>query len=365
MECKRCYMNTSIADVELDENGVCNFCKLHDSIEKDAKAYNWPAKLEKIRKQKGKYHCLLGISGGLDSSVLLYYTVKVWGLNPLVIHFDNHWNSSEANHNIEVMIRAMNVDFIRYYVNYKEYNDLNLCFLLASVSDADIPNDMAMAELMLRTANKYKIKYIFNGHNYKTEGSSPLSWSYMDAKYLQSVYKVHNQGKELKSFPLLTFWRQLYYSLTGLKRENPLYHVDLDMQKEKERLMKDYGWKEYGGKHAENIYTEFIGSYYLPVKFGIDKRITYNSALVRSGKMPKTKIYYLPLPNYDVTKIDLICQRLGISRQYLDDVIMKAPWNTFEDYETYHKMFRRYKALFYILVRLHLLPRTFYIKYCR
>lgn len=359
-------MTTAIADVVIGKSGQCNFCDLHDSLEKSSKLYPFfTEKLPKIKKQKSKYHCLLGISGGLDSSVLLYYTVKVWGLNPLVIHFDNGWNCREANENIDIMAKAMNVDFIRYHINKQEYDDLCLSFLLASVSDADIANDMAMAELMLRTASQYKIKYIFNGHNFRTEGSSPLSWSYMDAKYLESVYAKYNEGKKLKSFPLLTFWKQLYYTFTGIKRENPLYHLNPNMQEEKKRLIDKFGWREYGGKHAENIYTEFIGSYYLPVKFGIDKRITYNSALIRSGQMPKTKVYFSPLPQFDVSKIDLVCRGLGIKREYFDNVIMKAEWNTFEDFETYHKMFKRYKWFFYILSRLHLIPPTFYIKYCR
>jgi 3'-phosphoadenosine 5'-phosphosulfate sulfotransferase (PAPS reductase)/FAD synthetase len=356
-------MDTSITDVTLSEK-QCNFCDLHDSLEKSSKEYDWTARLKKIR--KGKYNCLIGISGGLDSSLLLEYTVKKWKLNPLVIHFDNGWNVPEANHNIETMVNALNVDFIRYSLNREEYDELCLCFLLASVSDADIPNDMAMAEMMLRTAKQYGIKYIFNGHNFRTEGSSPLSWSYMDAKYIQSVYEKHNGGKKLKSFPLLTFWKQLYYTaFCGIRQERPFYYMNIDEETEKQRLIKEYGWQDYGGKHGENIYTDFIGSYYLPVKFGIDKRITYNSALIRSGKMVKTQYLFKVLPKFDTLTIDFVCARLGITRDYFDREIMLAPMSTFEDYKTYHKMFKRYKWFFYVLTRMHLLPQTFYIKYCR
>jgi hypothetical protein len=286
-------------------------------------------------------------------------------LHPLVIHFDNGWNCQEADDNIKIMVDAMNVDFIRYSINRREYDDLCLSFLLASVSDADIPNDMAMSEMMLRTAKQYKIKYIFNGHNFRTEGSTPLAWSYMDAMYIQSVYAVHNEGAKLKNYPLLTFWKQLYYIVCDIKQLRPFYYTDVDEQAEKARMIKQYGWRDYGGKHAENIYTEFIGNYYLPVKFGIDKRVVYNSALIRSGKMIKVERYFDAPVAFDVRKVDYVCARLGITREYFDNVIMKAPWSTFENYKTYHKLFKRCRWLFYCLTRLHLLPRTFYIKYCK
>lgn len=363
-ECKRCLMTTAIADVIVGEK-QCNFCDMHDSLDKSSKNFDWNKRLEKIRKAGKKYDCLIGISGGLDSSLLLEYTVKKWKLNPLVIHFDNGWNCPESKNNMDAMLNALNVDSIFYRLNRQEYDDLCLSFLLASVSDADIPNDMAMGEMMLRTAKQYGIKYIFNGHNFRTEGSSPLSWSYMDAEYIQSVYEKHN-NKKLKSYPLLTFWKQLYYTaICGIRQERPFYYMDVDYQSEKQRLIKEYGWQDYGAKHGENIYTEFIGSYYLPVKFGIDKRITYNSALIRSGKMVRTVRYFDELPAFDTRKIDMVCRRLGITRKFFESEIMPAKWNTFEDYKTYHKMFKRYKWLFYVLTRLHLLPSTFFIKYCK
>jgi hypothetical protein len=365
MECPRCLFTTSIACVEIGENNQCNYCDIHDELEKQSKMYDWNKQLDKIRSHKGKYNCLIGISGGLDSSILLEYAVKRWGLTPLVIHFDNGWNVPEANNNIKVLVEKLNVDFIRYEINRNEYDSLCLAFLLASVCDADIPNDMAMGEMMLRTAHQYGIKYILNGHNFRTEGSSPVSWSYMDAKYIESVYTKHNNGAKIRNYPLLTFWKQLYYTvICGIKQERPFYYLDVNEQEEKQRLAYTYNWQDYGGKHAENIYTAFIGNYYLPVKFGIDKRLTYNSALIRSGKIAKTVKLWDPMPPFDSRIINQVCERLGISRRYFDDIIMSEKWNTFEDYNTYHKMFKRYKPLFYVLMRMHLLPFTFYKKYC-
>jgi hypothetical protein len=357
-ECKRCLFTEPV--VILDENGICNLCHLHDDLEKSSKAFDWPKELHKIKSQKRKYHCLIGISGGLDSSVLLDYALSL-GLNPLVIHFDNSWNTEEANFNIDLLTK--NVDFIRYHLNQKEYDTLCRKFLWASVSDADIPNDMAMAEIMFKAAKDYDIKYIFNGHNFRTEGSSPLCWSYMDAKYIQSAWNQWKPAPEkLKSFPLLTFWKQLYYIvICGIKQVRPFYYLDMDMDKEKEKLIAK-GWKDYGPKHAENIYTEFIGSYYLPLKFGIDKGITYKSALIRSGKLTKDN---LPKSEpYDIKKVDLILQILGISKPAFNQIMLDTH-RTYKDFDTYHSMFKKWKWFFWVLMKTGFIPQTFYAKYVR
>jgi hypothetical protein len=264
---------------------------------------------------------------------------------------------------MENLIRYAGVDFIRYYVNQTEYDDLCLSFLLAGVSDADIPNDMAMGEMMLRTCKQYGIKYIFNGHNFRTEGSSPLTWSYMDAKYIESVWKKYNPEKELKSFPLLTFWKQLYYiAICGIKQIRPFYYVEPDLMKEKYNLVERYKWKDYGNKHTENIYTDFIGSYYLPIRFGIDKTITYHSALIRSGKMFKYEMLQETYQLFDDNKINYVLMRLGINREVFEG-ILKSPKKTYKDFQTYHSMFKKWKWLFWILTKLGFLPYTFYKKY--
>jgi len=213
---------------------------------------------------------------------------------------------------------------------------------------------------MMRTADLYKIKYILNGHNFRTEGSSPLAWTYMDARYLQSVYMKFT-GRKLK-MNLLTFKKQLWYVLKGIKHIRPMYYNPVNMMEEKSRLIKEYGWKDYGDKHAENIYTQFIGSYYLPVKFGIDKRVTYYSAMIRTGIIPNFKKLSDPLPPFNVNYIKLICARLGIE-EALFNQIMKTPRNYFTDFGTYHHLFKKYKLLLWLGVKLNLIPYTFYKKY--
>lgn len=361
MKCKRCLFEEPT--IILDNNGICNLCHLHDELERSSKTFDWQKQLSKIKKQKGKYHCLIGISGGLDSSILLDYAIS-WGLNPLVIHFDNGWNTSEADFNILQMVRETGVDFIRYHINQGEYDDLCLSFLMAGVPDADIPNDMAMGEMMLRTCKQYGIKYIFNGHNFRTEGSSPLTWSYMDAKYIESVWQKYNPKRKL-TYPLLTFWKQLYYVvICGIKQVRPFYYVIPDINDERSQLMRKYKWRDYGGKHTENIYTDFIGSYYLPVRFGIDKTVTYHSALIRDGKMSRYEMLQESIPLFDDLKINYIIRRLGITRETFDD-IMKSPRRTHKDFKTYHSMFKDWKILFWFLMKFGFLPQTFYTKYCK
>ena len=359
MECKRCLLTTDIPDLTLNEAGICNFCELHDRIEAESAKFDFDRFLARLRKTKNKYHCLIGISGGFDSSLMLHYAVKVWGLNPLVIHFDNGYNEPKADKNMMNMVKALGVDFIRYHLNQAEYDDICRAFILAGVSDADIPNDMAMAELMYRAAHQYGIKWIFNGHNYRTEGTSPLSWSYMDARYLKSV--ADRFGGGVKTFPLLTFWKQLYYALIGIRNIRPFYYMDIDRAKEEEMLVRTYDWQWYGGKHAENIYTNFVGSYLLPRRFGIDKRVLYVSALVRSGEIDKEfGRSLLEIPPSIPPSFDSINERLD-----MNVAAVYPARRTHYDFDTYHSKFRKWKPVFWVLMKLRVFPRTFVDKYCK
>lgn len=358
MECKRCLLTTEIPDLKLNDNGVCNFCELHDQIESASAKFDFDGFLYKLRKTKNKYHCLIGISGGFDSSLMLHHAIKTWGLNPLVIHFDNGYNEPKADGNMMKMVTALGVDFIRYHLNQKEYDDICRSFLLAGVSDADIPNDMAMAYLMYRAADQYGIKWIFNGHNYRTEGSSPLSWSYMDSKYIESVAKRYGGG--VKSFPLLTFWKQMYYALIGIRNIRPFYYIDVDVYRDMEMLVRTYGWEYYGGKHAENIYTNFVGSFLLPRNFGIDKRILYVSARIRSGEITKDEGRTIMAQGVNLPDFDAINKRIGMNVALVD-----APRHNHYDFETYHGKFRKWKIVFWLLVQLKVFPKTFFWKYCR
>lgn len=353
-ECPRCLFTEDIAKISEKQ---CEYCDLHDELQSKAIPFDLNGVLHKIRKagRSSKYDCIMGISGGLDSSTLLYTAVRYWGLKPLVIHFDNNWNAPEAIHNMTMLIQKLGVDAIVYHVNKQEYDKLNESFLYAGVPDADIPNDIAMTKLMYDTAHKYGIKYILNGHDFRTEGSTPKGWTYMDAKYIQSVYKDYT-GKELINYPLFTFWDQIYYAWKGIKQVRP-FHYGFDRETMEHEMKKLIRWEDYGGKHCENLYTEFVGSWLLPNKFGIDKRIVYLSAQVRSGKLNKkqAKELFAVKSEFDLSK-------LGDAEETLLK-LTNLRKNPREKYSRYN--FKAYRPLIWILAKLNVVPHTFYVKYCK
>ena len=352
-ECPRCLFDETIAEIGEHQ---CEYCDLHDQLESQANPQDLKNVIDAVKKagKDKKYDCIMGISGGQDSSVLLYTAVKYWNLNPLVIHFDNHWNAPEAIHNMKQLILKLNVDSINFTVNKAEYDRLNDAFLSAGVPDADIPNDIAMTKLMYDTAYKNGIKYILNGHDFRTEGSTPKGWTYMDAKYIESVYNKYT-GLKLMNYPLFTFKDQLFYAAIGIKNIRPFhYNFDRDtMESEMKRLIN---WQDYGGKHCENVYTEFVGSFLLPEKFNIDKRIVYLSAQVRSGKLTKeeAKEKLAVKSKFDFAKLGTSAERMLR--------LFNMRLGSRDNFDKYN--FKKYKYIMLLLVKLKVIPYTFYIKYC-
>lgn len=348
--CPRCLFDSDIAHIG---EAQCEYCDLHDALEKQANPKDLDPLLDKIRKQKGEYNCIIGISGGLDSSTLLFAAVELWNLRPLVIHFDNGWNNKIATQNMTRLIDRLGVNAITYKVDKLEYNLLNDAFLKASVPDADIPNDIAMTKLIYMAADQYGIKYILNGHDFRTEGSTPRDWTYMDAKYIQSVYRAHTD-LNLKHYPLFTFKDQIIYALKGIKQIRP-FHYGFDRERIERLMVQHCGWLSYGSKHCENIYTEFVGAYLLPHKFNIDKRRVYLSARVRSGQLTKGEALAVlsNLPTFDFNKFGEESARI------MD--LTKGPIQDRSKFEKYN--FKRWKFVIWILAKMKIVPFTFYKKY--
>jgi hypothetical protein len=343
--CNRCLFTSEIAKIS-EVNGQCEYCDIHDELEKQSNIHKLPNELLKVSQSGDKYNCLIGISGGLDSSTLLYLAVKEWGLKPLVIHFDNNYNTTIANQNMDNLIKTLNVDAIIYRVNKKEYDDLNTAFRYAGTPDADIPNDIAMTKLMYETADKYGIKYILNGHDFREEGSTPRQWTYMDAEYIRSVYRWM-WNKELTNYPLFTFKDQIYYTLKGIKQLRP-FHYGFDRKKSENEMIKLCDWKSYGAKHCENHYTAFVGCDLLPNKFGIDKRIVYLSAKVRSNIITKDEAYK------ELTKALPFEKSIW---KYTNEVRDRSFFKRYN--------FKRYRPLIWVLMKLKVLPYTFFVKYAK
>ena len=341
---------------KIHDDGVCEYCKLQDKLA--SQAINFDCVLSKVKKAgKGKkYDCLMGISGGADSSVLLYLAVKVWGLRPLVIHLDNRWNLDIAQNNMKVITDYLSVPLIVYYPDKQEYDQLNNSFLMAGVPDADIPNDIAMTKLSYETAAKNGIKYLLLGHDLRREGSTPAKWTYMDAKYIQSVYRYWT-GKELKNYPLFTFWDQIKYAFKGIKQVRPFHFGDFDRAKVLAHL-RAIGWKDYEAKHCENINTEYVGSYLLPKKFNIDKREVYLSAEIRSGLLtkPEARIKLAKEVTFDLDK-------LGHRRDEILSMVERSGIGSRDEYPRYN--FRRWKVVIWLLAMFKVVPYTFYKKYAQ
>lgn len=349
VDCNVCLMTSEIC--EINKTNICEFCLMHEELLK--KNIDFNIVLNEIYLQEGKYNCVMGISGGLDSSTLLYAAVKKWNLKPLVIHFNNHWNTETATKNIKKLIQKLNVDLIEYYVNKQEYDNINKAFLMAGIPDCDIANDIAMTKLLYETAEKYNIKYILNGHCFKTEGSTPIKWTYMDAKYVESVYKKF-YNKELTNFPLFKFSDQIHYSNLKIKQIRPFHYQNINRFELDEEMKVFVDFESYGWKHGENIYTDFIGSYLLPKKFNIDKRIVYLSARIRTGLLSKKEAQNILNcePSFDINLI---------GDEYLD--LVDSPISSREEYDSYN--FKEANWLIYYLCLLGTLPYTFYIKYSK
>jgi len=354
-QCNTCLFDETIAKIY--DDGECEYCKLQTQLREQARE-PWVHVLDRIRKKgKGKqYDCLVGISGGEDSSVLLYLTVKVWGLRPLVIHFNNRTNRPEANNNIKVLTERLSVNFIEYFLDKNEYDNLTDSLLKAGVPDCDIANDVCMSKMMYTAAKDNGIKYILNGHSFREEGSSPKAWSVIDYTYLNSVYRRWN-GKDLVNYPLLTVWDQIWGAIIGLKQVRPYHYADHG-RAEVLRIIKSWGWKDYGGKHNENIYTAFIGGYVLPKKFNIDKRRTYLSAHIREGKMNKEFARQI-LSEEAIFNLD----DLGDRKDHLLHLVNSSPIRPRADYKMTN--FKRLKPIFWLLMKFKVLPTTAYAKYCK
>lgn len=353
-ECITCLFTEDFAKIH--DDGECEYCKLQQRLADQAKDFD--KVLAKVKRAgKGKqFDCLMGVSGGADSSVLLYLAVRRWGLRPLVIHFDNGWNLPLADANMKLVTEYLSVPLIKVYPDKQEYDKLNEAFLVAGTPDADIPNDIAMTKLSYQIAAQHNIKYLLLGHDLRREGNTPAKWTYMDARYIQSVYRSYT-GLELKNYPLFTFWDQIRYGFKGIKQVRPFHFGDFGYESVLNHL-RSIGWQDYEAKHCENIYTEFVGSYLLPQKFNIDKRKVYLSAQIRSGLISKeaAKEKMKSGVVFDTNK-------LGKMKDYILTLADKSPVNPREKFDRYN--FKKWKFVIWLLAVFKVVPFSFYAKYTK
>lgn len=371
MQCKKCILTDDIEDVTLDEDGVCNFCRIYEDLCKQYpggdEGFEELRKIaETIRKKqrKSKYDVVIGYSGGADSSYLIH-VAHLLGLRILAVHYDNGWNGKIAEENMKNLHKFIPFDSVRWKFKKELVDDINRAFLLSGSQDCDISYDMAATSVLYEIANKFNVKYILNGHNFRTEGVCPLSWCYMDARYVKDVHKKYGRiPNATKCMPNLWLRKWLYWIvIKRIKHIRPLYHIDVKKEAMIELLGKLYDFRWYGGHHLDNEYTAFLSNIMFPHKFGTDRRIIELAAFVRSGNMTRENAIKKMYQNVPINKklVDRVENELQISINWL----LITPNNkTHYDFKTYHNTFIIFKWFFWICSAFKLVPWTFYSKYC-
>ena len=371
MVCTRCLYNDSIPNIIFDKNGVCNFCKQNEELEKEYPIGDeGQLKLVKIidqikhRGKNNRYDCIIGVSGGCDSSYMLY-RAKEFGLKPLAVNFDNGWGEEIADKNLAIMTNKLNIDFLQIKVDKNELDDMFRSFMLASVPEIDAPSDIGLATALYIAAEAFNIKYIFDGHSFRTESISPPGYFYFDGKYVSGIHSLFGKIKS-NTFPNMKLIPFLKWMLVKrIKRIRPIYYMDYDKELTKKFLIKEFGWNWYGGHHHENRFTIFCNRYYMPRKFGLDVRVLEYSALVRSGQLSREeaiKRIAEPLPKCEEI-IEEVKNRFKFSDTEFKNIMEDTP-KSYKSFKTYKDTFRRLRPLFWVGYKMELIPKSFYVKFC-
>lgn len=346
--CKNCVMDTSDSKIVFDDNGVCEWCNDY----KNNILPNWQSQLEdsdllkrtaeqiKNKTRGCKYDCIIGLSGGVDSSYLCYVAKELMGLNPLVYVVDTGWNLNVAVENIEKIVKKLDLDMYTEVVDWSEMRDFQLAFFKSQVPYQDMPQDHVIFAGLYNYAVKNKIKYVLTGANNATECiRPPIEWVYMnDLPFIKDIQKKFGTRK-LKNIPMcgLLKYRIYYPVFKGMKRVAPLNMVDYDKEKAKKFLQEQFGWQPYENKHYENVFTRFYEGYYLPHKFGYDKRKVYFSNEILTGSMTREQaLEELKQPPYSEKTMledkEYIAKKLGISVDEFDKII-DGENKTYRDYK--------------------------------
>ncbi|MGN6514706.1 MAG: N-acetyl sugar amidotransferase [Rhizomicrobium sp.] len=347
--CTRCIMDTTDPEITFDEHGVCNHCRSYDvNIGKYVKRgpEGW-AEMEELAntiKAEGKgkrYDCIIGLSGGVDSTYVAYLVVKKLGLRPLAIHLDNGWNTEIAVRNIENVVNILGIDLYTEVLNWDEFRSLQAAFVRAGVPDCEIPTDHAITATLYRIAIENGVRFIMGGSNYATEQMVPRTWSdgHSDWRYIRTVAKKFSD-KPLKTYPHYTFFDYAIY-WPQIKRMEMVYllnHIDYNKFEAIEIAKKELGWVSYGDKHHESLYTRFYQTQFLPRKFGADKRRPHLSCLINDHRMTRDEALAAiqkPPIDEELAKIDreFVLKKLGIKPEEYQQIMDKPPV-TLWDYDT-------------------------------
>lgn len=357
--CTRCVLDTrDYAELDFDARGVCNVCRTYDDLHRRTVTtgseghQQIEVMLAEIKASgRGRPHdCLIGISGGVDSTYLAYLA-KQWGLRPLVLHVDNGWDAELAVSNIEQIVRRLGFELYTHVVDWSEMRDLQLAFFKASVVDIDIPTDNTYIASIYMVARKFGIKHVLTGHNTVTEGWLPPNFNHYKYDML-NVRAIHRQfGRTpLKTLPLIGPLGLWYNSkVLRIRTHSPLNAVRYDKAEAKQIIRDELGWRDYGSKHFENLFTRFYQGYILPEKFGIDKRRAHVSTLVCSGQLSRDQaLRELEQPRYDEATYrsdrEYFIKKLGLTEAEFG-AYMRYPPVAHTAYPSYLTWFRRARPM--------------------
>lgn len=357
--CSRCVMDTTDPDIRFYQDGRCSCCRHYDEVcVKDLHSdengqLRLDSLIDKIKHdgRNREYDCLIGMSGGVDSSYVAYLVAKKYGLRALAVHLDNGWNTELAVANVERLVKTLGIDLITHVLDWNEFRDVQTSLIKSGISNIEIPTDHAIWAVLLRTAAKMKIPYVIAGNNVVTESIMPESWLYgsKDSRLIKGIHKRFGKIK-LKSHPMLSAFDYVNYLLFRRIRWVPiLNYIDFNKADAKLLLMEELGWRDYGGKHYESVFTRFFHANYLPERFGFDLRKAYLSALVCSGQVSRQEALEelaLSPASDEVLRRDreYVLKKLGLSEDEYEKILCEAP-KTYHDYPNSDALWRRFSTL--------------------
>lgn len=337
--CTKCLMDQTDKLINFDVNGVCNHCRDYDQMNKN---WNLPTLIQnneieklfaKIKKQgqRQQYDCIVGLSGGVDSSYIAYLA-KQHGLRPLCVHLDNSWNSELAVANIHSIVQTLGFDLYTHVIDWEEFKDLQRSFFKANVVDIEVLSDHAIFGVIMQLARKYKVKSILSGANIATEYIMPRSWVHrkQDLANIKDIQKKYGTNK-IKSFPQVSTLSHIF-SMYVLKYKvyKPLNYIAYNKENVKKILQEKLGWRDYGGKHHESVFTKFYQAHILPKKFNIDKRKAHLSTLICSGQISRSQsLTELEKPLYNPNELlqdyEFVCKKLDFKKEEMENYLNSPP----------------------------------------
>jgi N-acetyl sugar amidotransferase len=339
-------MDTSDPLISFDGDGICGYCRAYDeraarfALEPGVARERLDQLAERIRKRgRGReYDCVIGVSGGVDSTYTAL-VVRDLGLRPLAVHLDNGWDSIVAVENIGKALHALGIDLYTHVLDWEEFRDLQVAFLRASTPDSEIPTDHAIATLMFREATRAGGGVLITGYNYRTESHHSAAWStgHYDWRYIRSVHRAHGRVP-LRTFPHMGLWRYRHY-LRTVETYDILNYINYSKTRAMDELERRLGWRYYGGKHHESIYTRFYQGYILPRKFGFDKRRSHLSSLICAGEITREQaLQELARPAYPLEQQEedrvYVLKKLRLTPEAFAE-ILATPSRSFKDYPSY------------------------------